>query len=1069
MKEKDPRENEIELTNTNSQPRLEGEETIFMADEGNQEKPQNQPEQEPKDQAKTESDSPAKDTSSSRSQSTAPSGGSAPPPKDDDKKKAIVTELGKIGEGVSEISTTTKSIAERFDQAVQTGERNAQPDLEEFMKLVDEASKASEAKDIAEGRGRGLKKQKMDVEKINELFNKAPDVDVAYGIYVNKFRRHVRVVYSGLEREEKTLTESGGGLDPKRKELKNKLKDVLDKKREDFQSTEDIKNAVNDLTENIKIQDHIYFEGETDPYNPKGLEDLVQVILTSESDVWQIGGKRELMNSEGEVMTHNVLAWVRSKINYNHDFNPDGSINLFNEIYVSAPPYKQFSLLEIITTPRYFRKVNHMIVSEEESEAGAPKNAVEYHEDATYDALKEQILMETWLFQNSHNYDASYRPNMGSEEKALETLTEIHYNNIFTRDRNRLFKILTLPSLDREQVDGVLGKNDLEGSVGKGIRKLLLSYYYLGEVGASGIQLDDGKNMFEEALGGSRGVDAFYHNIMNNILSGEIKDAFKDLTFKNENGEDVNLVQYAKDNKKDLLDTLVNHAEFKSLITHSSLSEPEDRMKMDEDLQRAIDNYKATLVDGFSDEKKKAEVTKELAKWILAKSTLIPATFVSEYKAKDFNERYKKNIKDGLVDEKKSGLEVSLSALNVYGAMNREEKIFKLVRSSLRKTVADAENLDEIDGEYAENWAFSMTYWTGISARNDLDSQGFDSWSKLQSTMDYRIKQTKGRGTYGDLPTIFGFKKVGLNFWEALKVREDGQGEFNKSLIDVIQGGDGKDIDYDAKIKGFDFAGRAQTQFVVNHLASAYKLYNYLQKEHGIDFEKFLHYDDTGRVIIDPKARDEISEGIWKALRYGYDMLDFLYHEDSRGWTKNEAGTLVFKTQSLEERMFNEEVLKMGMYEREIEVDGIDKETGKKIKKKEGVFKDSYRSVPKGENGETKEVLKHRSRDMLAYLVAKDLMIHRKWSTNELRYSYEMVELIESFFRNMPLEVKEGDSHEGVLTRSLFNRDEWKKIARTGHATYGGIFLENVAFTGGDMLAEGGLVGLKTFIQTLFK
>ncbi len=664
---------------------------------------------------------------------------------------------------------------------------------------------------------------------------------------------------------------------------------------------------------------------------PKCLEDLAELIMSSEEDKWRKDGERALINEEGSVNTENLLAWFRDRIMWFHDFNPDSEINLFNQISVPTL-YRTYSFSEMLDNKRYFLKRTKRLGEGE----------YEHHRSEEYEKLKDHLLYEVWLFNTSHNYDVKYRTVMGIESKVPEVLTEMYYTNVFTKDRNRLLKILKLPKIDQIEVGKIVksknGEQEGQGTVGRVVRRALLAYYYLPELVAEDDQLVNGGNMFEKSLGENGSLE-FYASLVKQ-LGGEVLD---------------------------------------------------------------------TGSMGFRD----------------ARNIL------------------RERIADLL--DKKYGHK--FTQLNIFDDVNKDRTVLRLIRTALRDAIAKVEGLADKKGNpdenviYGENWANTMIYWTGISAKNDTNAIGFDAWTKIMSAKDYRVRQAGARGIFGEMYNIYGLTRIGLNFWEGIKVRREGDRGFNCNVLEVLQGGQGNDINLDRGISDFDFQDNAQRQFAANHIRNAFSFFEFVMKKHGMNFDQFLSVDVFGRIIFDPGKADEVFDKLWsKGLRYTFDLPDFFWDHEVRGWwrdkDKDGEECVYFGSKKLRDLMFNEELNNMGMYDRER-------------------FKDQKSKLA--------------ARNVFAYLIAKELYAHRAFDSRYKRYSAEQIMVIESYLRGYPLEIEETEGHEVKIKDYFFSKEEWEHVTKISHTQYSKMFMENLALTGTQGAIGGAFSGIKHFIKELVK
>lgn len=749
---------------------------------------------------------------------------------------------------------------------------------------------------------------------------------------------------------------------------------------------DNFKSSLEDVIEGFKIGDKevsglakIYKDKNAieEDIMPKCLEDLGRLIMYTEVDEFKTGGAYELIDINGNFKQRNFLAWIRSRALYQHDFNPDSEIDLFSNINLFKT-YRTITFSEMLSDPRYFMEETERItrvdeVKDQGQETGKMRaeKEIDYARNTKYEKLRDHVMYEVWLFMMSHNMDAKYRHVSGQEQEIPKIIAELYYNNVFTKDKNRLLRILQLPSINEEELDDVAQKEDSkdrkQGSVGKMIHRMLMAYYYLSEVSASEDQLGGKENMLEKILGKNGTVD-FYKS----IISGLEKD-----------------INVDRSKEIDILETET----------------------IDEYIKRLKNITASLLFRKYDYGNKKDEDGK-----------------FSEY---DQNNMYKQ-----------------LERLNIFNAVEKETFIFDLVRGAIRDavyktilgdTVKDLEGKEHIDKDsilsvnkrYAENWAFSMVYWLGIGAKNDISAISFDAFNKLLHTKKYRLRQVGpdvgGRGKWGDTWSLFYSDAIALDPLTALKVsvsrkvkdRSGNEVTVYKEipLIEALQGEEGDEFKYSGNsggdIEQFEFKTNAQRQYAVNHIMNASALYDFIMNKHGMNMHEILRLTDF-KYVVDPKKADEVIwNGLYKFLRYSYDLPGFDYKKEVRGWWYDSEGKLHYGTRTIEQSLFCKQIL--------------------------DEFKMSKRFDEKTKN--------NRARDVFAYLLAKELRYHRRFLSveHQLKYDVAQVMAIQDYFLTRPISVKETPGGDEKIKDTFFNRSEMRVIAKASKTTLARMFSQELS------------------------
>ncbi len=621
---------------------------------------------------------------------------------------------------------------------------------------------------------------------------------------------------------------------------------------------------------------------------PESFEDLVKVVMRSATEDFKTGGERELIDKEGEIVKENFMAWIRQRMFDLHDFNPTSKVNFFSDINVKIG-YSQISFYDMIFTGSYFLQ-----------ERKEPDGRYSYHKNEDYEAIKQQLIIEAFMFSKSRNDDVEYKAVMGQEKELPKLLAQIYYGNPFTRS-DFLHNILTMSSMDKKEVQALRVKaGDVNAaqfeqekiktvlkentSVGDGVRKALLAYYYANDIA-----------MLEKVLG------------PDSVLFQEQYDEYDSATGK---------------------------------IKGKKLGQVNEERKIKE--------------------KDKLEKDKTYIKYE--------------------NGRLAMDTKKTFVDY-----------MNVFNHASKDEGIVNEVRERIRQSIMQS-GLSYSEAKYAEAWAFSMTRWTGIGARNDVTAAAFDAWSKPQNLLEYRLKQLaeKRRGVMGNIFNLAGIKRAGLGFFEGVT---DTQG---RTVLEAIQGGQGEDLKDDNPFKNIKdeekirFGQDAGYRFATNHVFNAFAIYDNIITHTDFNIEDMVTYDGFGRAIIDQEKANKMVDGIQKAIRYAYcTYAGTDYSKNIRVWDNGGVKELPVIA-----AMFGPDILKLIQRDIEKKSPGASKnpnvwEVGKDDDKFE-------MDVSKLKETPIREML---WKNVLHYLVAEELHSHRSMKSELKRYNYANTEKIYQFLK----------------------------------------------------------------------
>lgn len=249
-----------------------------------------------------------------------------------------------------------------------------------------------------------------------------------------------------------------------------------------------------------------------------------------------------------------------------------------------------------------------------------------------------------------------------------------------------------------------------------------------------------------------------------------------------------------------------------------------------------------------------------------------------------------------------------------------------LVRESINQKLKGEgkEEFDKVNISYAEQFALSMARWTGSAARNDIDATGYDAWTRVQVTEEYRRKQLERKrgGAFGNPYTVNNLKQLGVDLFNGIQVQsmkqQDGKLRAKSvyEVLDEMQKADGGD-DYHKAAAQLVFSENTMRGFANDHMARAFKVYQGVVGAEEINFDKFTHYDYVRGVTFDRAAfEEELKEKFFKPMRYGYStypMLDFgkvIRTDMAKG---KEGGK--FEDVHLAEAMFGREILEGAMWE----------------------------------------------------------------------------------------------------------------------------------------------------------
>lgn len=679
-----------------------------------------------------------------------------------------------------------------------------------------------------------------------------------------------------------------------------------------------------------------------------------------------------------EFQKQNFLKWVRRRAMFWHGFNPDDPVQLLQDISIFTG-FRQITLKEMIDVDTYFTDPDTRKVM---------------------DTFKDQCLHEVWLFNNSHNYDVQYRTIMGIDSKVPEIISQIYWQNVFTKKssgKTTLEWVLTMPG------ENEMGKDEL----GQAVRGAILAYYYLYDYDMLRKILPEDSPIFQRDY---------------EVYGGDYKK--KTLTELQSFG--------IKDGKR-------------GILTRKKPNEPEEFEELP-----STDN-----------------VVQRDGKWVVirkGKGKAEAKRSASDEKVwnEDWFDPDTGRLRDNLTnDEKKDFMEY----INIFNDNQRDIPAIQEIRERISQSIMQEHKLSYEDAKYAENWAFSMARWTGIGAKNDTEGIGFDAWTKVLSTQEYRMRQgedTRG-STIGNLYNVGDFKALGVDFFNGV-LATDG-----KTLLELIQGGQGDRVDLKKDIKGFEFRENSMRQFADDHAQKSFAMFQTVIDNVELSFDQFTSYDILRGYYFDPDKANKAIENVFKHFRNGYSTFKQLdFSKQVRVWeteyTVDKTGkiqsTKVQRTVPIARALFGKEVLKK--YENQMQADvkaGILME--KIVPDGEGRRRAYvYKNDPDKEANVGDYYMKERSLAWKQAIIAQikaEIYSHRSPDARYKPYTFAELESIYGFLEKWHggLDIDEEDRKNNRVSKRFFDKQTVDEIRRDTRTEFWRVGLQELSFQGGLGLMAG--------------
>ncbi len=247
----------------------------------------------------------------------------------------------------------------------------------------------------------------------------------------------------------------------------------------------------------------------------------------------------------------------------------------------------------------------------------------------------------------------------------------------------------------------------------------------------------------------------------------------------------------------------------------------------------------------------------------------VKEALVKKLKRQPTNEEFEEGIRES-IQKRKDNL---MHYMNVFHGPSKDQGEIKEIRERVVLSLMHKKGISYNEAKLAEAWAFSLQRFTGVAARNDTESVGFDQWTKQTNLEEYRQRQIseRRRAEYGSKYTMAhpdhnfgpGLKRVTLTFAEAVRDTK------HRAIYELMQGGRGGRIDMEN---------------------------NPIKKD--IDFERNYQKDEKGNYIFADYNGRIVPEDELKKLGF-FGINRFVIDDDKKVKfqivTRNEAGEEVVK------------------------------------------------------------------------------------------------------------------------------------------------------------------------------
>jgi len=620
-----------------------------------------------------------------------------------------------------------------------------------------------------------------------------------------------------------------------------------------------------------KLKDKITTKAEKEDREkkPESFEELLELIMSKETDDYQTGGIRELITENGEIRPENFHAWVRKKANFWSNFNPDSQVELFSQINIPMM-YSPITFQEMVTNPQYFRRRERKILLDEDGNQKRDRyqNIVEYaditHTDAHYDKMKGIIMNDIFYYNMSRNFSVSYIENQEKDGELPGIVAQILSKNHFTKEGFQT--VFSLPSTILADVAQEKEGDDENFLTGEAVALAYNIYDNISDNEALRSLLGEDDNLllsktYIHSDFGSQTLSAV-DNVTFDMVGGDIRNIRELASIKSVDGKDI---KFSAEISKE-----------------AAASASGDKLVFDDDWYDAngvlineqwANSQFADYINIFNEQKKDPRIVTQLRERV--RQTLA-FKMMPRLEGTDTHERLERVALKKITlreSQKEEGARLTKERVSEEAAFEAKKQLLKFAYE---------------EAVHAEEVSFSMLKWTGTAAKNDTTATGFDAGTKFFETAAQRIRQgdeNRGGGAVGNIkdiminkrllaPVMIGMKtttgltpkefseKIAKNIGKRRKIDEKGNEVTTRSVKDDIV-----------------FGNNAMRDYGGNHYARGGGSYESLAGANPLDFSKLVTFDpNKGAVVNKQGVIKELNEGLLKPERYRiatYDGIDY--------------------------------------------------------------------------------------------------------------------------------------------------------------------------------------------------
>lgn len=245
------------------------------------------------------------------------------------------------------------------------------------------------------------------------------------------------------------------------------------------------------------LEDLAWQIGKSDPrFSVAGEFPVLEIVYRDSGERAKPKDLHDPEKTEARVNKGNFMRWVRDRMMYQHDDNPDDELNLFQAVSIPKS-WRPVTLQDIVEHPGIYLKKAGSEKAQREIEAELNTTTDEdkrrkltvrlneVQKEAIDEDLLDEIKREVWLFANSRIFDLKYREKSGVPEELVSTLQSLFAKSPFTKtvwgNKSSLYWIMTMDqdfAKVKKDKDGKLEEGH-DRKMGQAINTAYLAYFNL--------------------------------------------------------------------------------------------------------------------------------------------------------------------------------------------------------------------------------------------------------------------------------------------------------------------------------------------------------------------------------------------------------------------------------------------------------------------------------------------------------------------------------------------------------------------------------------------------------------